>query len=61
LETTSTSITIKNSDIGNFSKGTMVYFSIQTIGSVSGYNSALVKVSYYQVKNQAPGWPSFSV
>ena len=61
LETTSTSITIKNSDIGNFSKGTTVYFSIQTIGSVSGYNSALVKVSYYQVKNQAPGWPSFSV
>ena len=61
LETTSTSFIIKNSEIGNFSKGTFVYFSIQTIGTVSGYNSALVKVGYYQVINQAPTWASFSV
>lgn len=61
FETTSTSIVIKNSQMGNLSKGTTIYFSIQTIGTISGFDSTLAQVSYCEIINKPPTWPSFSI
>lgn len=65
LETTATSLTTKNSDIGNTSKGNKIYFAVQAIGNISGtiagFDSSLVQAGYCSVINKGPVYPTFDV
>lgn len=61
LDTTATSLTIRNSNIGNYPKGSKIYFSIQTIGELANFHSALVQVGMCSVVNKPPTYPTFSI
>lgn len=61
LDTTSTSLTIRNSNIGNYPKGSKIYFSIQTIGELANFHSSLVQVGICSIVNKSPTYPTFSI
>lgn len=59
-ETSGTSLTISNSEIGAI-KGNRIYFAIQTIGSVNGFDSTIVQIGSTLVVNSPPSWPTFDI
>ena len=60
--TASSRIIYNNSENGiKASKGDKIYFSIRTIGTISGFSSDLVNIGYCSVINKPPAWPTFDL
>lgn len=56
-----TTLTLSNSQLGNYTRGNTVYLWIQAKGSVSGFDSDVFGPISYTVANSSPSAPSFKI